>query len=146
MFETDTQNVGLEIARIAGPQLVVPVSNARFALNAVNARWGSLFDALCGTDVIPSDEGRDAGRTYNPKRGAAVIRYAEEFLDRTVPLAEGSHTDVFKYQPVDVKSGSELTITPENGKKRASPTSSSTLATSSARTSNVAAEQQWPAP
>ncbi|MEQ8205038.1 MAG: malate synthase G [Woeseia sp.] len=116
-FEIDTQNVDPEIASIAGPQLVVPVSNARFALNAANARWGSLYDALYGTDVIPSDNGRDAGRAYNPQRGAAVIRYAEEFLDRTVPLAEGSHTDVVKYLPVDAETGSELTIALENGTK-----------------------------
>jgi len=93
----ETENVDPEIAEVAGPQLVVPVSNARFAINAANARWGSLYDALYGTDVIDEDDGRERGASYNPLRGAAVIRYATEFLDCTLPLAGISHGDVTSY-------------------------------------------------
>ncbi len=92
-FQISTAGVDPEIATIAGPQLVVPVNNARFALNAANARWGSLYDALYGTDVISEANGRERGGAYNPVRGAAVIAYAAEFLDRAVPLASGSHAE-----------------------------------------------------
>ena len=91
------------IATIAGPQLVVPVNNARFAINACNARWGSLYDALYGTDVIDEEDGRQRGSSYNEKRGAAVIEYANAFLDRAAPLDHASHTEVERY---DVDAGS----------------------------------------
>ena len=96
-FSIATENVDPEIASIAGPQLVVPVSNARFALNAANARWGSLYDALYGTDVISEDDGRGRSGPYNPMRGAAVISHVQEFLDRAIPLAGASHADVSGY-------------------------------------------------
>jgi len=92
-FQITTEAVDDEIASIAGPQLVVPVSNARFALNAANARWGSLYDALYGTDVIPESDGQERGSSYNKVRGAAVIRYASDFLDRTIPLESTSHAN-----------------------------------------------------
>jgi len=96
-FNITTTNVDPEISQVAGPQLVVPVSNARFALNAANARWGSLYDALYGTDVIPFDEGLEKRTQYNSQRGERVIRYAADFLDKSVPLASGSHFDVVEY-------------------------------------------------
>ena len=96
---------------MAGPQLVVPVMNARYALNAANARWGSLYDALYGTDVIPEDDGAEKGRGYNPVRGEKVIEYARNFLDATAPLAEGSHKDATGYR-VD---GDKLVVSLKGG-------------------------------
>lgn len=97
-FEINPANIDDEIATVAGPQLVVPINNARFALNAANARWGSLYDALYGTDVIPEGGGAEKGSAYNPVRGQKVIDYATRFLDGAVPLAEGvSHQAVEHY-------------------------------------------------
>lgn len=114
----DTQNVDPEIATMAGPQLVVPINNARYALNAANARWGSLYDALYGTDVLSEEDGAEIGNTYNPVRGQKVIQTARQWLDVMIPLATGTHKDAVKYS-ID---GGQLTITLANG-------NSTTLAT-----------------
>ena len=100
-FSISTDNVDPEIKTIAGPQLVVPVMNARFALNAANARWGSLYDALYGTDVISEDDGAEKVGGYNPVRGDKVIDFAKNFLDETVPLEQGSFKDVLGFEFVD---------------------------------------------
>jgi len=110
-FTITTDNVDAEIARQAGAQLVVPTSNARFALNATNARWGSLYDAVYGTDVIAEDGGAHKSGPYNRVRGDKVIKFGRDLLDNHFPLAKGSHTDVVSYQ-VDTTS---LSATLEGG-------------------------------
>ena len=115
-FQISTENVDEEIALLAGPQLVVPVRNARYCLNAANARWGSLYDALYGFDVISEEDGAEKGKGYNPKRGEKVIAFAKNFLNETFPLVQGSHADATKYAVegnalvVTLKDGSTTTV------------------------------------
>jgi malate synthase len=110
-FQITTENVDDEVAVQAGPQLVVPLDNARYALNAANARWGSLYNALYGTDTISEEDGAHREGDYNPFRGEKVISFGKDFLDRAAPLKEYSHHDVIKYAVV----GGELVVTLSNG-------------------------------
>ena len=120
-FSISTANVDPEAALMAGPQLVVPITNARFALNAVNSRWGSLYDALYGTDAIPETGGAEKTAGYNPKRGELVIEFARDLLDRSAPLASGSHKDAALYRVaggkllVDLQNGSSIGLQDETG-------------------------------
>ena len=112
-FKIKTWNVDPEIRKIAGPQLVVPLMNARFALNAANARWGSLYDSLYGTNIITDEDGATREGGYNPIRGNKVIEFAKKFLDETIPMQSGSYDQVIQFQFID----SELSMKLEDGKK-----------------------------
>lgn len=118
-FEIDVRNVDPEIATVPGPQLVVPVDNARYALNAANARWGSLYDALYGTDVIGEEAGAEKGEGYNPKRGAVVMERAAALLDEVVPLAHGRHGEVTEYRLRAADARSELVGVGAGGRESA---------------------------
>ncbi len=114
-FQVSTENVDPEVAETAGPQLVVPVDNPRYALNAANARWGSLYDALYGTNVIPEDGGADREAAYNPVRGARVIAFTEVFLDRCTSLERGSFSDVTRFSAEDAGGAKSLAATLRDG-------------------------------
>ncbi|WP_265516081.1 malate synthase G [Nitratireductor luteus] len=113
-FQVTTENIDPEISQIAGPQLVVPVTNARYALNAANARWGSLYDALYGTDAISEDGGAEKGKGYNPRRGEKVIAWARDFLDKSVPLGDASWADATGFAIED----GQLFVKTEQGQAR----------------------------
>ena len=112
-FKINTANVDNELALMAGPQLVVPIMNARFALNAVNARWGSLYDALYGSDAISDEGGAQQSNTYNPVRGKKVITFAKDYLDQVLPLVHGNHEDVMSYHLTE----QQLMVSLENGQQ-----------------------------
>ncbi len=112
-FTINTSNVDNELALMAGPQLVVPIMNARFALNAVNARWGSLYDALYGTDAISTDNGAEITPKYNPIRGKKVVAFAKDYLDQVIPLATGSHKQAISYSITE----QQLMVSLENGQQ-----------------------------
>lgn len=114
-FQIATENVDPEIAEIAGPQLVVPVLNARFALNAANARWGSAYDAFYGTDIIPEGPGTEKGSSYNPARGELVVARVAEELDAIVPLADASHADATSYRVNRTSKAATLEVKTDNG-------------------------------
>ncbi|MCM3762244.1 malate synthase G [Alkalihalobacillus oceani] len=110
-FQITTDQVDVEFSNQAGPQLVVPVNNARYAINAANARWGSLYDALYGTDAISEEDGAERGKGYNPVRGEKVISFAKDFLDKTFPLDNGSHHEATDYRLIN----GQLTVVLEKG-------------------------------
>ncbi|MGO4893879.1 malate synthase G [Flavobacterium sp. W21_SRS_FM6] len=110
-FSIGTLNVDPEIATMAGPQLVVPINNARFAINAANARWGSLYDAIYGSDIIDQDEGKAKTKAFNPTRGKAVVAHVRDWLDTLLPLKSGSHIDSIRY----ALSNGELTVSLKDG-------------------------------
>ena len=112
-FQINTKNVDPELSLNAGPQLVVPVMNARYALNAANARWGSMYDALYGTDIITEENGAEKGKSYNSQRGQHVVNYCREFLDKYFPLEKGSHKDTVSY----VINDNSLQVTLSNDEK-----------------------------
>ena len=117
-FQITTQNVDDEITKIAGPQLVVPVDNARYAINAANARWGSLYDSLYGTDVIPEIDGAAKSDSYNSARGNKVIEYAKKFLDKTFPLTNASWVDISKISVDSILLKNKAQLVGYNGTKK----------------------------